>query len=88
MVAVLLNRIVFVAVVEHRAVVATEHHQGVFSQPMLSEHRRDLAHTPVKLKDRVAAWPEGRRPLKSLMHNPWHMTLVRREEQEEGRVGM
>jgi hypothetical protein len=83
-VAVLLNRVIFVAVIKHRPVVAAEHDQRVVGKALLSKQLRQLAHAPVKLEDRIAAWPKLGEPLKPLVHNPGHMAFMRRKEQEEG----
>ena len=77
------HRIVLVAVVDDRPVVAGEDHQGVVGQLQPVERVEDLADRPVRLDDDVTARSDRGLAGEPRMRHARHVRVVQGEEQEE-----
>ena len=55
------HRVILVPIVDHRAVVARDDHEGVAGELQAVERGQDFADAPVELGDGVAAGAHGRR---------------------------
>ncbi|MCG3162087.1 MAG: hypothetical protein JMDDDDMK_03316 [Acidobacteria bacterium] len=81
--AELFDRVVFVAVVNHRAVVAGEDDQRVSRQLQTVERGEDFADEPVSLQDGVAARPHSAFARESRIRQARHVRIVRGEIKKE-----
>ena len=78
--------LVVVAIVDDRAVVATEYEDGVVSQVQTVQRVHDLAYCPVELQDDVAARAEAALAGKAWVSHAGHMHVLCTQVEEEGFV--
>ena len=83
MIAQFCHGVVLVAIIEDGAVVTAEHDQRVSSQAQPIDRRSHLADGPVEFHDAVSPGAQSRGALKPFMRDPWHVDVVRRQQQKE-----
>ena len=81
--AQLRHRVILVAVVDDRAVVAGEDDERAIGELQAIERGQDLADAPVHLRDDVAARAHPRLAAEARVRHARHMDVVEREHQEE-----
>ena len=88
MVSESLDRAVFVAIIEHRPVVAADHDQGTLVEIAFLEGLDQCTDRPIQLHDRISSGSVRSRAREPLMHNPWDMQRMRTKVQKERFVAM
>ena len=84
----LFDRVVFVAVVDNRSVVARQNDQRIVGQAELIECFENLPGAPIEFRDRVAARAHLGCAAKTRMRHTRHVDIVRREIEKERLVAI